>query len=252
MCRSNYWNYAIIASSVWPNQHPVSPPLMIAQMDIERARFNMVEQQIRTWEVLDQQVLDLLFTVRREDFVAPQYRSLAFVDMEIPLTDNASSGERMLAPKLEARMVQELAIKPTDRVLEVGTGSGYMTALLAKRGAHVTSVEINPALSAAAGAKLAAHGITNVTLEIGDAARGWSKQAPYDVIVLTGSEPVLAEEFQRSLKPGGRLLAVVGEAPVMEALLTTYTGAGAVATVALFETCIPALKNAPQPERFVF
>jgi protein-L-isoaspartate(D-aspartate) O-methyltransferase len=225
---------------------------MNAQMDIERARFNMVEQQIRPWEVLDQQVLDLLFTVRREDFVPPQYRSLAFVDMEIPLTENALPGERMLAPKLEARMVQELAIKPTDRILEVGTGSGYMTALLAKRGAHVTSVEINPALSAAAGAKLAAHGITNVTLEIGDAARGWHKQAPYDVIVLTGSEPVLAEEFQRSLKPGGRLLAVVGEAPVMEALLTTYTGAGAVATVALFETCIPALTNAPQPERFVF
>jgi protein-L-isoaspartate(D-aspartate) O-methyltransferase len=225
---------------------------MIAQMDIERARFNMVEQQIRTWEVLDQQVLDLLFTVRREDFVPPQYRSLAFVDMEIPLTENAASGERMLAPKLEARMVQELAIKPTDRILEVGTGSGYMTALLAKRGAHVTSVEINSALSAAARVKLAAHAITNVTLEIGDAARGWHKQAPYDVIVLTGSEPVLAEEFRRSLKPGGRLLAVVGEAPVMEALLTTYTGAGAVATVALFETCIPALKNAPQPERFVF
>jgi protein-L-isoaspartate(D-aspartate) O-methyltransferase len=221
-------------------------------MDVERARYNMVEQQIRTWEVLDQQVLDLLFTVRREDFVPPQYRSLAFVDMEIPLTDNAHSGERMLAPKLEARMVQELAIKPTDRILEIGTGSGYLTALLAKRGAHVTSVEINLALSAAAAARLAAHGITNVTLEVGDGARGWSKQAPYDVIVLTGSEPVLAEEFQRSLNPGGRLLAVVGEAPVMEALLTTYTGEGAVATVALFETCIPALKNAPQPERFVF
>ena len=109
---------------------------MNAQIDIERARFNMVEQQIRTWEVLDQQVLDLLFAVRREDFVAPQYRSLAFVDMEIPLADNAPTGERMLAPKLEARMLQELAVKPTDRILEVGTGSGYMTALLAKRGAQ--------------------------------------------------------------------------------------------------------------------
>jgi len=250
--RSNYWIYAIIASSDTRIQQPIFCVLMNAPMDIERARFNMVEQQIRTWEVLDQQVLDLLFTVRREDFVPALYRSLAFVDMEIPLTDKPATGERMLAPKLEARMVQELAIKPTDRILEVGTGSGYMTALLAKRGAFVTSVEINPALSAAAGAKLAAHGIANVALEVGDAARGWTKQAPYDVIVLTGSEPVLAEEFQSSLKPGGRLLAVVGEAPVMEALLTTYTGAGAVSTIALFETCIPALRNAPQPERFVF
>ncbi|MEO7725632.1 MAG: protein-L-isoaspartate O-methyltransferase [Burkholderiales bacterium] len=221
-------------------------------MDIERARFNMVEQQIRTWEVLDQDVLDLLFAVRREDFVAAQYRSLAFVDMEIPLGDSATPDQKMLAPKLEARMLQELAVKPTDRILEVGTGSGYMTALLAKRGAHVTSVEIVPALSTAAAARLNAHGIANVTLESGDAARGWNKGAPYDVIVLTGSVPVLAEEFQRSLKPGGRLLAVVGEAPVMEARLTTCAGGGACSAVALFETCIPALRNAPQPERFVF
>ena len=225
---------------------------MNAQIDIERARFNMVEQQIRTWEVLDQQVLDLLFAVRREDFVAPQYRSLAFVDMEIPLADNAPTGERMLAPKLEARMLQELAVKPTDRILEVGTGSGYMTALLAKRGAHVTSVEINPAYSAAAATRLSAHGIANVTLEVGDAARGWSKHAPYDVIVLTGSVPVLADEFQQSLKPGGRLLAIVGEAPAMQARLTTCAGGGAYDSVSLFETCIAALNNAPQPERFVF
>jgi protein-L-isoaspartate(D-aspartate) O-methyltransferase len=149
-------------------------------------------------------------------------------------------------------MLQELAVKPGDRILEVGTGSGYMTALLAKRGAHVTSVEIAPELSAAAAAKLSAHGITNVTLEVGDAARGWSKSAPYDVIVLTGSVPVLADEFQRSLKPGGRLLAVVGEAPVMEARLITCAGGGACDSVVLFETCIPTLHNAPQPERFVF
>jgi protein-L-isoaspartate(D-aspartate) O-methyltransferase len=221
---------------------------MNAQSDIEHARFNMVEQQIRTWEVLDQQVLDLLFEVHREDFVSPQYRSLAFVDMEIPI----DGGEKMLPPKLEARMLQELAVKPTDRILEIGTGSGYMTALLAKRGAHVTSVEINPAFSTAAAAKLNAHGIANVTLEVGDAVRGWNKAAPYDVIVLTGSVPVLVDEFQRSLKPGGRLLAVVGEAPVMEARLTTCAGGGACDTVTLFETCIPALRNAPQPERFVF
>ena len=225
---------------------------MNARTDIERARYNMVEQQIRTWEVLDQQVLDLLFAVRREDFVSPPYRSLAFVDMEIPLKENASPDERMLPPKLEARMVQELTIRPGDRILEVGTGSGYMTALLAKRGAHVTSVEINPEFSAAAAQKLAEHGITNVTLEVGDAARGWSSKAPYDAIVLTGSVPVLSEEFERSLTPGGRLLAIVGEAPVMEALLLTRAAGGAPATVALFETCVPALRNAPQPARFVF
>ena len=186
------------------------------QIDFEKARYNMVEQQIRPWDVLDQQVLDLLFTVRREDFAPAKYRSLAFTDMEIPLKENALPDERMLAPKLEARMVQELAIKPADRILEIGTGSGYMTALLAKRGAHVTSVEINPEFAAAALAKLNAHGITNATVEVGDGARGWAARAPYDVIVLTGSVPVLAEDFQRSLKPGGRLLAVVGEAPVID------------------------------------
>jgi protein-L-isoaspartate(D-aspartate) O-methyltransferase len=172
--------------------------------------------------------------------------------MEIPLAEHATAGEKMLAPKLEARMLQELAIKPADRVLEVGTGSGYMTALLAKRGAHVYSVEIVPRFSAQAAARLSAHDIHNVTLEIGDAARGWSKHAPYDAIVLTGSVPVLADEFARCLNPGGRLLAVVGEAPAMEARLVTCAASGACSEVGLFETCIPVLRNAPQPERFVF
>jgi protein-L-isoaspartate(D-aspartate) O-methyltransferase len=221
---------------------------MKPQIDVERARFNMVEQQIRPWEVLDQEVLDLLFAVRREEFVPAQYRSLAFVDTEIPL----GHGEKMLAPKIEARMVQALAVKPGDRVLEVGTGSGYMTALLAKRGAHVYSVEIIPEFSAQAAAKLEAYGITNVTLEVGDAARGWDRHAPYDVIVLTGSVPVLADAFERSLNPGGRLLAVIGEAPAMEARLITCTAPDTYNSIGLFETCIPALRNAPQPERFVF
>jgi len=168
--------------------------------------------------------------------------------MEIPL----GHGEAMLAPRIEARMLQAVAVQSTDRILEVGTGSGYMTALLATRGAHVTSVEIVPELSAAAAARLKQHNITNVTLEVADAARGWDKGGPYDVIVLTGSEPVLAEQFQRSLKPGGRLLAVVGEAPVMVARLITCASGGAYNTTDLFETCIPALRNAPQPARFVF
>jgi protein-L-isoaspartate(D-aspartate) O-methyltransferase len=225
---------------------------MTTTIDIERARFNMVEQQIRPWDVLDQDVLDLLFAIRREDFVPEKYRSLAFVDMEIPLADDAAADEKMLSPKLEARMLQELALKPADRILEVGAGSGYMTALLAKRGAHVVSVEIVPAFSAQAAGRLVAHGINNVTLETGDAAHGWSKHAPYDAIVLTGSVPVLAEEFARSLNPGGRLLAVVGEAPVMEARLITCATVGTYHSVGLFETCIPALRNAPQPARFVF
>lgn len=221
---------------------------MTAQMDFERARFNMVEQQIRPWEVLDQQVLDLLLRVRREDYVPEQYRALAFADMEIPL----GHGEKMLQPKIEARMLQELAIKSTDRILEVGTGSGYMTALLASLGNHVYSVDIVPEFTRSAAVRLAAHGISNVTLETGDAARGWDKHAPYDVIVLTGSVPVLPEAFQKSLNPGGRLIAVVGEPPVMEAQLITHVSAGACNSVGLFETCIAPLKNALQPERFVF
>lgn len=221
---------------------------MNLQLDVERARFNMVEQQIRTWEVLDQRVLDLLLRVRREDYVPARYRALAFADMEIPL----GHGETMLAPKMEARMLQELALAPGDRILEVGTGSGYMTALLASLGSHVCSVDIVPEFTQTAGAQLTAHGVTNVALETGDAARGWDRHAPYDAIVVTGSMPVLPEAFPKSLRPGGRLIAVVGEPPVMEAQLITCVAAGAYSTTGLFETCIAPLKNAVQPERFVF
>jgi protein-L-isoaspartate(D-aspartate) O-methyltransferase len=217
-------------------------------MNIEQARFNMVEQQIRTWDVLDQQVLDLLFRMRREDYVPAPYRTLAFADMEIPL----GHGEKMLQPKLEARMLQELTLKNTDQILEVGTGSGYMTALLANLSRHVYSVEIIPELSVSAGSKLGAHGIMNVTLETGDAARGWDKRAPYDAIVLTGSVPVLPETFRKALKPGGRLFAVVGEPPVMEAQLITCVSSGVYNANGLFETCIEPLKNALQAEKFVF
>ena len=217
-------------------------------MNVEQARYNMVEQQIRTWEVLDQQVLDLLVKVKREDFAPAQYRSLAFVDMEIPL----GHGEKMLAPKLEARLVQELAIRPGDRILEVGTGSGYMTALLASLGGHVDSVDIIPEFTRTAAARLAEHRITNIALETGDAARGWNKQAPYDAIVLTGSVPILPETFQQSLALGGRLIAIIGEPPVMEARLITRVAERAFNSIGLFETCIAPLRNALQPERFVF
>ncbi len=218
------------------------------QMNMQQARFNMVEQQIRPWDVLDQQVLDLLFEVRREEFVPEQYRTLAFVDMEIPL----GHGEVMLAPKIEARILQELAIKKTDRILEVGTGSGYFTALLAWLGQHVYSVEIVPEFVSGARARLAAHGITNVTLEEGDAARGWSRHGPYDVIVLTGSEPVLSPAFEESLKPGGRLFAILGDPPVMEATLITCVSPGMCNAISVFETCTAPLRNAPHPARFVF
>jgi protein-L-isoaspartate(D-aspartate) O-methyltransferase len=217
-------------------------------MDLEKARFNMVESQIRPWGVLDQTVLDLLYRVKREEYVPPVFRSLAFSDLEIPI----GHGQTMLAPKLEARMLQELRLSPTDKVLEVGTGSGYFTALLASLARHVVSVEIIPALSAEAQRKLAAHEFTNITLEVGDAARGWDSHAPYDVIVLTGATPVLPEPLVASLRPGGRLLAVVGEPPVMEARRVVMVEPGVFETEDLFETCIAPLVNAVKPARFVF
>lgn len=217
-------------------------------MNLEQTRFNMVEQQIRTWEVLDADVLELLYKIRREEFVPEAYRSMAFVDMEIPL----GHGQFMLEPKMEARMLQELHVKKTDKILEVGSGSGYMTALLAEMGGHVYSVEIEPELKTMAEKNLLAHDINNVTIELGDAARGWSKNEPYDVIVLTASTPVLPEAFQKSLQPGGRMIVIVGEEPVMEALLVTCEKSGVYNSVKLFETCIPPLINAQQPERFVF
>jgi protein-L-isoaspartate(D-aspartate) O-methyltransferase len=221
-------------------------------MDIEQARFNMIEQQIRTWEVLDQEVLDLLYVVRREEFVPPAHKPLAFSDLEIPLMENAGEGEKMMQPKIEARILQEVAPKKTDKVLEIGTGSGYLTALLAHRGRHVYSVEIQPSLKAFGEANLRRAGVVNVTLDPGDGALGWARHAPYDVIVLTGSTPLLPESFLVQLATAGRLFAVVGEAPAMTARLVTCVTAGSLNTVDLFETVLPPLKNALQREKFVF
>ena len=217
-------------------------------MNLEQARSNMVDSQIRTWEVLDQNVLDTLLTVKREEYVPTKYRPLAFVDMEIPL----GHGEVMLAPKLEARMLQELTLKDGDRVLEIGTGSGYMTALLAALAGHIYSVELHAELSQSAKTKLTDHCVRDVSLEIGDAGQGWAQHAPYDAIVLTGSVPLLPKALEAQLKPGGRLLAVVGSPPVMTARLVTCVGKGVYNEVGLFETCIDPLRNVPQPERFVF
>ncbi len=217
-------------------------------MNVEQARTNMVESQIRTWEVLDQSVLDLLLQIRREEFVPEKYRSLAFADMEIPL----GHGEWMLTPKMEARMVQELGVRKTDKVLLVGTGSGYVAALLAKLGGQVVAVERISEIALAAERRLAGHGIANVQVHTGNGAAGWPGLAPYDVILLAGSVPALPEAIQKQLSIGGRMLAVVGEPPVMTAYLVTRVAEQAFNSVALFETSIPPLLDVRQPERFVF
>jgi protein-L-isoaspartate(D-aspartate) O-methyltransferase len=218
----------------------------MSEMNLDQARLNMIEQQIRPWEVLDQRVLDLLNTVPREEFVPEAYRMLAYTDMSIPLGD----GQVMMPPRVEARIVQALNLQKDETVLEIGTGSGYVTALLASLARQVISVDINPDMIRQASDKLAAHGITNVTLETGDGARGWNAHAPYDVIVVTGSLPILPPTFKQALKVGGRLLAIVGDSPAMEVLLITRIGEMEWAEEALFETDLPALINAPQPERF--
>jgi protein-L-isoaspartate(D-aspartate) O-methyltransferase len=217
-------------------------------MNIEQARFNMIEQQIRPWEVLDPNVLDLLFVVKREDFVPAAYRNLAFADMEIPL----GSGQVMLAPRVEARFLQELTVRKTDKVLEIGTGSGYMAALLAARAEHVVSVECRPELADVAHQNLERAGISNVSVETGCGANGWSQRGPYDVIFVSGSVPVLPAALLKQLRVGGRLGVVVGQAPVMEAKLITCTAEGTYNTVNIFETVIPPLDGVAAKPGFSF
>ena len=222
-------------------------------LDIERARHNMVEQQIRPWEVLDQSVLDLLLIVRREDYVPPAYRALAFTDMEIPLkVDGTDTGECMFAPKVEAKFLQELGIRAHEHVLEVGTGSGYMAALAAHKGQHVLTVEINPRLAAFGAANLERNGVLNVRVETGNGARGWPAKAPYDVIILSGSLPVLPPDLLAQLKIGGRLAAIVGDAPVMSAQIITRVTEAGYETLRLFETVVKPLVNAWRPSSFRF
>lgn len=216
-------------------------------MDLEQARFNMVEQQIRPWDVLDPTVLDLLFTVRREDFVPAAYRDLAFADVEVPLGD----GDAMWSPKLEARALQELDLAGGDSVLEIGTGSGYFAALLASLAGPVTSVEIRPDLARDAAAKLKRAGFDHVDVRTGDGACGFGSQT-YDAIVLTGSTPILHDAFLRQLKPGGRLFAIVGREPAMTAKIVRLNGPGAFVETSLFETVVRPLANAPAPARFQF
>jgi protein-L-isoaspartate(D-aspartate) O-methyltransferase len=217
-------------------------------MNYEQARFNMIEQQIRTWEVLDSEVLELLFQLKREDFVPEANRGLAFADLEIPL----GHGEAMMQPKVEARILQELAILPHENVYEVGTGSGYLTALMARRARHVTSAEIHRDFIGRAAASLEREAIRNVTLLEGDSARAPLAESAFDVIVLTGSTPILPQAFLDRLSPGGRLFAVVGDPPVMKAIVVRQPVAGSFQHVELFETMVKPLVNAAEPPRFRF
>lgn len=216
-------------------------------MDLHKARVNMVEQQVRTWEVLDQAVLDLMVTLPRDEFVPEAYRSLAYADMNVPLED----GQVMMPPKVEGRLLQALQVGSQDAVLEVGTGSGYVTALLAHQARHVTSLEISEILHAAARERLQRLGLANVRLEQADGINGWDAGAPYDAIALTGSVAALADSFRAQLRVGGRLFAVVGEAPAMEACLITRTGRDQWSTESLFETVLPPLRGAEPAPRFV-
>jgi len=217
-------------------------------MNIEQARFNMIEQQIRTWEVLDQDVLSLLSVVKREDFVPAAYRSMAFVDTQVPLPH----GQSMLEPKVEARLLQELAVQRHERVLEIGAGSGYMAALLAHKAQHVTTVEVVPDLARLASENLKRAWVMNATVVAADASAGLMVDGPFDVIVLSGSVADVPRALLSQLKPGGRLTAVVGQLPIMRAVLMTRSGDAGHATVELFDTVAPRLGGFGEPSRFVF
>ena len=223
-----------------------------ATMDIEQARFNMIEQQIRPWDVLDPTVLELLTVVKREEFVPPAYKDLAFADVEIPLSSPQIAGQTMLTPKIEARMLQELGIRNTDTVLEIGTGTGYMAALIAARAEYVYSVEIDPALVELARSNLARAGVANVSVDLGDGAQGWPLYAPYDAIVLSASTPVLPDALLHQLKVGGRLVAVVGELPAQQLQLVTRTEENAFNAINVLETVVAPLVNATRLDKFVF
>jgi protein-L-isoaspartate(D-aspartate) O-methyltransferase len=217
-------------------------------MNIEQARFNMIEQQIRPWDVLDQDVLNLLSVVKRENFVPAAYRDIAFADLELPLP----AGEHMLFPRVEARIMQELAVKKHEAVLAIGAGSGYMAALLAHRARHELTVDIKPELADLAKRNLADNGVTNAEVALGDGARGWAAAAPYDVICVSGGLPVLPQEMLEQLKIGGRLAAFVGTAPVMKAQVITRIDEKQYRVADVFETYVEPLINAVHPPRFMF
>ncbi|TDQ41946.1 protein-L-isoaspartate O-methyltransferase family protein [Tepidicella xavieri] len=224
--------------------------------NFEQARFNMIEQQIRPWEVLDARVLALLAEVKREQFVPAAFQSLALADMEIPLSHPVVEGECMLPPKVEARALQDLALQPGDNVLEIGTGSGYMAALLGKLSARVLSLEINPELARQAQARLAAAGIDNVEVRVADAAASrfaaCVSAAPYDAIVVSGSIAEVPSDLLELLRQGGRLFAIVGNEPIMRATIVRRTGDVAFHTEQPWDIVAPRMRHFPEPSRFQF
>jgi protein-L-isoaspartate(D-aspartate) O-methyltransferase len=217
-------------------------------MNTEQARFNMIEQQIRPWEVLDQEVLGLLAVVRREDFVPAAYRALAFVDTEIPLP----AGQCMLAPRVEARLLQEAKLQRHERVMEIGAGSGHMAALLAHRAQSVVSLEIVPELARLASANLHRAGVANVHVREADGSPGLPAEAPFDLIMLSGSVAVAPQVLLAQLKVGGRLVGVIGDEPVMRAVRITRRGEADYATESLFDTVVPRLVGFGERNRFSF
>ena len=229
---------------------------MTLPASLEQARFNMIEQQIRPWDVLDPQVLELLFVLKREEFVPEAHKALAFVDMQIPLlgsTEEAlATGRCMLEPKVEARLLQEAAPQPHEKVLEVGAGSGYMAALLAARAQHVVTVEIDPDVAAMARHNLQRAGVRNVEVREADGARGLPGEGPFDVILLSGSVAEVPQALLSQLKVGGRLVTIVGHEPVMRATVVTRTGEASYATAQRWDTVAPRLRHFPQPSRFHF
>jgi protein-L-isoaspartate(D-aspartate) O-methyltransferase len=216
-------------------------------LNIEFARTQMIAQQVRAWDVLDQRVLAALQSVRREEYVPEAYRELAFADTAVPL----GHGQAMLPPKVDGRILQALDLRPTDEVLEVGTGSGYLTACLAALAGRIRSLEIYPDLAAQATRNLRAAGVTTASVETLDALRV-EEVGRYDAVLVSGSLPIHDARFERALKAGGRLFVVVGSPPVMEALLIRRDAGAVASRMALFETVIAPLVNAPQPPRFVF
>ena len=229
---------------------------MNAPANLEQARYKMIEQQIRPWNVRDAQVLELLSLVRREDFAPQAYKALAFVDRMIPLLAPADAamqnGQCMLEPKVEARLLQDLHVQRQDKVLEIGAGSGYMAALLAARAQRVITLEINPELAQLARGNLLRNGAGNVEVREADGAKGLPSEAPFDAIVLSGSVAEVPPALLEQLKVGGRLAAIVGFEPVMRTTIITRTGAASYSTTQPWDTNAPRLAHFPEPSKFHF